>query len=283
MKIAAAVILYYPDKNVSENIVSYSYFTEKTYILDNSENLDESIYATLKKINNTQYFNDGENQGIAVRLNQIARLAISEGFDYLLTMDQDSHFSKINIEQYLSCVSEFKDKDKVSMFGVKYDNSQNTGNICKPQEAPHLITSGSLLNLKLYKKTDGFDEQLFIDEVDLEYCYQSILKGFKIIRFSNIFLNHELGKISYHRSFKNLASTPRMLHSPLRLYYMVRNHLYLSKKYKSHFPEDIKEGKGAILNRIKNNLLYGKEKLNSMKHILRAYRDFKRNKMGKKN
>jgi rhamnosyltransferase len=282
MKIAAAVILYYPDENVAENILSYSAFADKIYIFDNSENASETITKTLKQIHNAQYFHDGKNEGIAVRLNNAAHFAISEGFDFLLTMDQDSSFSANNIAQYLQSISAFKEKDKVAMFGVQYYDEKKISNTCEAKEVPHLITSGSLLNLKLYKQTNGFDEQLFIDEVDLEYCYQCILKGFKIIRFNNVFLKHELGKISYHRSLKNLASTPRMLHSPLRLYYMVRNHLYLSGKYKSHFEEDIKSGKKAVLNRIKNNLLYGKEKKESLKQILNAYRDFKIGKMGKK-
>jgi len=282
MKTATAVILFYPEENIVENILSYSVFTEKVYIIDNTENPSAVLQLKLKSITNAVYFHDGINEGIALRLNQAARYAIADGFDWLLTMDQDSAFSEINITRYFDCINSFENKSNTAMFGIQYINEHDAKNICIAEEVNHLITSGSVLNLELFTKTNGFDEALFIDEVDLEYCIQATLNGYKIIRFPNIFLKHHLGKINYHRSLKNLAVTPRMLHSPIRLYYMLRNHLYLSEKYKNSFPEEIQISRKGIKNRIKNNLLYGKEKIRSMQYLLQAYTDFKKGKMGKK-
>jgi len=283
VKIAGVVILYHPDHSIISNIASYSSFIEKLYVVDNTEQNDQALIQQITSLYpHIHYIHDGANQGIALRLNQVARLAIGEGFHFLLTMDQDSAFEKEAISHYMECLSTFNKKETVAMFGVEYVEKPVGTNACTALEIEKLITSGSVVNLDLFEQTGGFDEALFIDEVDLEYCYRAITKGSKIIQFKNIFLQHSLGKVSFHRSFKSLKPTPRMLHSPIRVYYMVRNYLYVNKKYKSRFVEDSRERKRGIFNRIKNNLLYGKQKWLLIKYIFSAISDYYNGRMGKK-
>ena len=281
MKLAGTVILYYPGTEVIFNIQSYVTNLECLYVIDNSEVKNEALVQRITELKKTIYLHDGENKGIAVRLNQAAKLAINDGYTLLLTMDQDSHFTQNNIEAYLKCISSFENKGKVSMFGVQYIDKQSENDACLPQLTEKLITSGSFVNLGLFELTGGFDENLFIDEVDLEYCYRSIKKGLQIIQFNNIFLEHHLGNKSYHRSLKNLRKTPRVLHSPTRIYYMTRNYYYLNEKYKYLFPQDTTRRKKSLINRIKNNILYGKQKLKTIKYIFKAIQDYKKKNMGK--
>src|SRR5437016_4565785 len=98
------------------------------------------------------------------------------------------------------------------MFGVEFMEEQALPGPCHPQETEHLITSGSIINLAA--RTGGFDEHLFIDMVDIEYCYKSIAAGYKIIQFKNILLEHRLGTTVYKKSVKNLQRTARNLHAP---------------------------------------------------------------------
>ena len=98
MKIACVIILYYPDEYVLTNIQSYVFSFEKTFIVDNTEKRE---YGMVKKINNIPgicYLHDHENKGIASRLNQVCEMALSEGFEWILTMDQDSYFEQYTIE-----------------------------------------------------------------------------------------------------------------------------------------------------------------------------------------
>jgi rhamnosyltransferase len=168
------------------------------------------------------------------------------------------------------------------MFGIEFEKRNQTTNIgCGGMDIDYLITSGSVVNLTLFDEIGGFDEALFIDEVDLEYCYRAKTKGYKIIKFTHIFLQHSLGKISYFRSLKSGKLTPRTLHSPLRVYYMLRNYLYVAKLYPNQFNESAVIRKKALKNRIKNNLLYGKGRFRLIKYIISAYFDYKHKKMGK--
>src|ERR687885_2569932 len=97
MNVSAAVILYHPDKKTLDNILSYSAFVSTLYVFDNTETPETEFRELVKKITNCNYFHDGVNRGVARRLNQACQTAAAEGALWLLTMDQDSLFSKDNI------------------------------------------------------------------------------------------------------------------------------------------------------------------------------------------
>lgn len=281
LKIAGVVVLYYPDKEVPRRIESYLGQLARLYVIDNTEvSADSSGFFDQSKIS---YIHDGDNKGIAERLNQAVELSLVEGFEWMLTMDQDSFFDHENIATYLNCISNFELSDNVGIFGIEFENKTETNCNCESIETDQLITSGSILNLRACKKVGKFDEALFIDEVDLEFCYKLICRNFKVVKFKNISLNHQLGHIYYGRSLKSLKKTPRTLHSPLRIYYMVRNYLYVKKKYAGKFKESDKTRRSALLNRLKNNLLYGKNPVAVMRYIIKGISDFYSNRMGRLN
>ena len=280
MKIAATVILYYPDENVIENILSYINSVEKLYLVDNTETPSKLITDNLKRFTGAVYIHDGENKGIAARLNHVSDLALKDGFGWLLTMDQDSSFGENTFIIYLNCLTSFENKGNVSMFGINHVK-ESDAHICNAVNVNHLITSGSVLNLRLVNEIGGFDEKLFIDEVDFEYCLRSVAKGFGIIQFTNIFLTHNLGQTSQHRSFKTTKLTSRVLHSPVRMYYMTRNFLYVETKYRHSFPDEINLRRKVLFNRFKNNILYNKQRFSIMKKIVRGFRDYRKNRMEK--
>jgi len=281
MRLAAVVILYNPGKGVISNILSYLNHFEKVYVIDNTEESKADIRQTIEQLRGTEYIHDGENKGIAARLNEVCRISIEDGFNWLLTMDQDSFFKGNNIISYISCMQAFDDLNEVSIIGVEYIIKGTDEATCNAIAATSLITSGSMLNLKLFDLVGGFDEALFIDQVDFEYCYRSIVKNYQVIQFKNVFLDHLLGETSVHKSLKSLKKTNRSLHSPLRLYYMTRNYLYIRSKYKKNFSNDISRTRKDLLNRIKNNVLYGKERITVVQMILKGVIDYKNKKMGK--
>src|SRR5688500_10239512 len=119
MKVAAVVILYFPEQNVIENIMSYSPYVDMIYAIDNTEKDNESFETKLRSIANCIYLHDNENKGIAARLNEACALARKQGFTWLLTMDQDSYFSGDIFVMYLKYAKEYPKKD-VAIFCVNY-------------------------------------------------------------------------------------------------------------------------------------------------------------------
>ena len=284
MKIAAVVILYHPAKDAILNIKTYYEWVDKIFVFDNSET-ESAIKDDLTKLSKVEFHQNFINEGIARRLNEACRKAIDEKFDWLLTMDQDSNFSNEAIRYYMNCFRTYTEKEKVAMFGTNRSREiiPNTAE-CQPKEIQDLITSGSLLNLSLFNEIGGFDELLFIDLVDNEYCARAKMKGFSIILFSNINLFHELGKQVKNASIKTLflVKKKKEVHSPLRCYYMYRNLLYIENKYKEQNEGFTKKLRKDIIARIKICVLYGGEAKSIFKHLKIAKADFRNNRMGKK-
>jgi rhamnosyltransferase len=280
-KIAACIILYNPDVlEVTKNISTYIEHVSKLYIYDNSEN--KSHKDSFNNNSKIQYFSDLDNKGIAYRLNQACKTAINEGFEFLLTMDQDSFFTENNLETYIHEISTFKDINTIATFGIEYNANDLTFDK-KYIEVDHVITSGCIINLNLYNTVGGFDENLFIDYVDTDYCYNTINKGFKNIKYTSLFLNHSLGEIKKRKSLTSLylKSKRRPIHSNIRIYYMWRNMLYMKKKYQKSFPEHIENLEKRQKKYIYRCINYSENAWEAIKMFQKAKKDFKNNKMGK--
>lgn len=227
MNIAGVVILYNPEEGLVLRINSYKNGLKKLMIIDNSEIEANSEFLKSWSKEGIQYIYDNNNAGIAQRLNQAAQIAITENYDWLLTMDQDSYFKNEEFTYYLNCLNIYNEKEKVAQFGVSYEKTTTGEPSCLSKKVSKLITSGSIINIKTYNEVGKFDENLFIDGVDTEYCLRANIKGYFNVQYYTIQLQHSIGSQSYHRSFKNFKKTSRSLHSPVRLYYMTRNFLYI--------------------------------------------------------
>ena len=84
------------------------------------------------------------------------------------------------------------------------------------------ITSGSIIQISKFKEIGFFDEKLFIDLVDTEWCIRAQSYGYKIVQNNKLIIKHSLGE----RSIK-LFDLTIQIHTPLRLYYYFRNSIYL--------------------------------------------------------
>ena len=276
MKLAGTVILFYPPENVFAHIATYIHEIDVLYIFDNTPH--ETIRIPNEINDKCRYLHTGENEGIAKKLNKAMKLAETEGFDYLLTMDQDSFFGDGDLEKYKRIISEEVQINNISMFGMRYYELKNAENT-NPAYNKLLITSGAIINLNINKIIGGFDEKLFIDGVDTDYCLQTFAKGYQTFLVNELSLKHQLGEEKKVMT-PLLKSTFRKFHNPTRLYYIVRNHLYLRAKY----PEQHQYLKNKIvLNEIKNCLFYASDFLNYLKAILLAVKHFRKGIFGKIN
>ena len=274
MRLAAVAILYNPDETFFSNIQTYWDELESLIIFDNSpQKISKNAVLENKKIS---YFWNGENEGIARRLNQAIEICKKEKIEYLLTMDQDSSFNKDELFKYKRLIEETKIED-VGMYGVLHHHSQSSNDLKKYWLNQLLITSGSIIPVNKTDTIGPFDETLFIDGVDTEYCLRIFELGMKTILFNDIMLCHQIGS-SVRKLTPSMKIAERKIHSALRMYYITRNFFYLRKKY----PEQRKYlNFKPFFNELKNGILYGDEKLDFIYFFFKGYRDFTKNKMGK--
>ena len=278
---AACVILYNPTDDNIKNIDTYLSKVSELYVYDNTETKsNENLF---KDYPNVHYYWDGENMGISFRLNQACERAIKSKFDYLLTMDQDSSFLEENIDKYFRDILSFPEKEKVAVYGLEYILNNINDSTPNYLEVDHLITSASVLNLKLHNEIGGFDENFFIDGVDIDYCYSALTKGFKNIKFGKICFNHSLGSFAIRGSIFSLYLFKKKMsiHSSLRIYYMYRNMLYIEKKHKRRLPNLINKFVKNQKYHINKNIKYSHEFFTVLKFKRKAILDFKNNQMGK--
>ena len=275
LKIAGVVVLYNPKKEDILNINSYLSYIDILYVMDNSSVTNENILPNDEKI---KYIFNGENLGIAEPLNMAAKYAFDAGYEWLLTMDQDTFFPEGIVDIIISRI----EKIDCSDVGIVTPWHKTKLKINKPTEKCDnpldVMTSGNFVNLEIYKKIGGFKNYLFIDGVDIEYCLNLSRNNYRILRFNDLEIDHNLGEICYRRFFnKDLLITN---HSAMRRYYQCRNYHYIRDEYIEDFKSfchTLVKFKSIILGII----LYEDDKLNKLIAFYRGYRDYKLGRKGR--
>lgn len=276
-QVCAVIVLYNPEVSVLDNISSYIDSVDKFYIVDNSEEKNILLIDTLKEYSNTYYLDNNGNQGIAHALNVGCNKAIDDGYDWILTMDQDSFVFEGMIETLLEYRAD--NVAIVSPFHAdKYFPFHKTD--MPIQEILSVATSGNLLNLKIFEKIGIFEEKLFIDYVDTEYCLRANIAGYKVLLVSNAILKHKLGEISQHIFLGKKFYTSN--HNYIRRYYNARNRFYVYDKY-SVYDDYIREDKKTFLKEIVKIILFEKDKIKKVYYILLGLWDSRHQKFGKLN
>jgi len=224
-QIAATVIVFNRFDKLKDNIDTYISQIDKLYVVDNSDvdlTLGEKYFEEYPTI---EYISNLGNPGVANALNTAAKKAFSDGYKFLLTLDDDSKAPSDIIRKMQVFLREHTD-NSIGLVSVAHSDHKK-GQVFR--KVSFTMTSGNLLDLSVYNKVGTFNEDLFIDGVDTEYNLRLSTSGFDVVEISNLFLQHQLGKVE---SFSVLGKKMFYVsHAPARYYYMVRNTIFLIRKY----------------------------------------------------
>lgn len=277
IKIAGVVTLYNPTDKDILNINTYIDDIDRLYVMDNTEG--KSNEKRIPKNKKIKYFFPNKNLGVAKTLNIGAEKAIEEGYQYLLTMDQDTTFKPKVMDKLKDVIINHDMKDIAIV--TPWHNTKLIDK--KPEEEfddPHdVMTSGNILNLDIYKKVGGFKDFLFIDGIDIEYCMNIHKHGYKILRVNSVEIDHNLGDIFYKKIRNRLFLCTN--HVAFRRYYIMRNYHYIYDLYKDYDPDYcsrlIKQRHNII-----GVLLFEKNKFSKLINYIKGYSDYKKKIKGKK-
>jgi len=272
IKLAGTVILYNPQKNFIDNIKSYLCFLDKLYLVDNSE-IKSQYIEDINNINNAVYIFNNGNKGVAFGLNMALKMALKDGYRFLLTMDQDSSFKDASIEKMIDFINNNNTSDVAIISPeIVVDN-----HIITDRNTP--ITSGSIINLDISNKIGFFDEDYFIDRVDFEYALRAKKSGYKIKVITNAFLDHSLGNYKIVKVLnKKIVVTN---HLPLRRYYITRNTLYMINDYFLNFPIYSLNQLRMLITDLIKILLFESNKKEKISMMINGFVDFLFNRKGK--
>ena len=248
--IAVGIVLYCPDYGrLKESLIRLSLQFETIILYNNGANI-KAINEMVSECKSTVIIvGDEENRGIATALNKIMEKANELNYKWVITLDQDSIVPDNMLPAFLSEIK----RENVAI--ICSQNIDRRRKYMKPVMNPQYEyvkmcdTSGSCTNLQIWKELGGFDEWLFIDLVDNDYCKRVDIKGYKILRINTVVMDHQYGNIKtrgkllekfflkmgqiFHNTNIAKLSFKRIV-NPMRIYYENRNILYLNKKYRQY-------------------------------------------------
>ena len=239
MKIGACIITYNPDSSVlKKGVESLLPQVEKIIITDNGSKDVSEIQDFCASYDKVQFIPLGENKGIATATNVALQEFINQNFDFVLTSDQDSNYPEDYVSNFKANKEALNDEGIAVYTPVFFDENENdyadiiveSKVFMKKVRASeeytdvfHAIASGMIINLKLLQEIGMMDEKLFIDWVDLEFCWRVRYFKKRIVCCKNMTIHHKLGDEAKDIGYRKVS-----LRSWIRNYYITRNAFYLA-------------------------------------------------------
>lgn len=244
--IAAVIVLYYPDGARLEALLrSLSGQVDHVFAVDNtpgplalSQKLREILPAGIA------YIPLGDNQGIAEAQNVGIQAGIEAGCSHVLLLDQDSALSPGMVTRLLAAEDELlRAGEQVAAVGPQYvDEKTGQGSYAshhtpfkvrkifldpastKPVETDAVMASGSVIRTAVLQSIGMMRGDLFIGMVDIEWGLRARSQGYKSYCVPGVIMQHNLGESVVRFLGRNL-----FMYSDLRMYYALRNCMYLLK------------------------------------------------------
>lgn len=285
-KIGALLVTFNPNiPKLKESLNRIINQVSKVIIVDNGSNNISSIKKLSVQLE-IKLLDLKKNYGIAGAQNRGFEFFFKNNFKWVLTLDQDTMVPFDTVKK-MRASKKFKDSSTAILAMKYYDPSWKPAQIKRATEKQketetqkwRIISSGNLVRTDIWNLVDGFDEWLFIDQVDFDFNAKVILAGYKIWQVNNLIMEHEIGK-----SIKKKPVLTMMLlfkpnefildHSPMREYYIARNTIVYSKRYSSH--PDLEKFKTNLFHEIimtRKILLYQKPRIKKIQASWRGIVD----------
>lgn len=280
-KIGGVMVLFKPNWDITNKaVISLSAQVDQLCIIDNTPDIDNS--SSFKDIENIHYIPLKENRGIAAAQNIGIDYLKEQMFNFIVFSDQDSiapHelvynlFSEFFILKNSNCNIGILGPTPINRAtGKPYENKKkyirnlrigNNDYI----ESQSIISSFSFIPILLFDKIGYYKEDLFIDFVENEWCFRlTHLTGLSAYISRQLLIQHELGESRF------LLGRQINISTPFRLYFQIRNYLWLRRL--NYVP---KEWKKQVWNKIILKLIYypiiPSKRVNYIKSIINGIKD----------
>lgn len=227
MHICAGIITYNPTlTDVSTCLEALCNQVERVIIVDNASKNVKSLQEIVSKYANVTFVKNSQNIGFAKALTQVFEWAKSQGFNWVLTLNDDSVVPSNMISEYKKILenqgSLVNQKNaKIAIVCSLLKNRLDGTILHSKCHEDECITSGSLTSVEAWAKIGGFDEWLEIDGVDFDFSRRLVRAGWKIVECQNVIMEHQIGKA---RSINLIIKHPIVWnHNANRKYYIARN------------------------------------------------------------
>lgn len=234
--VGGIMVLFYPDEELLKSALDALLpQVDRLVIVDNTPGAEHS--SLLPSTDKIHYIPLGENLGIATAQNRGISFFKSCPPDYILFSDQDTVASPGLVEGLKHGYELLSERQPVIAVGPLAIN-RATGQpyhqykeLLKSQVSlpvPHIfrsyiMSSFSLIPFQSFEKVGLFKEKLFIDGVECEWYWRGREKFGQPAMLTALTVVQEFGK------YKRVLGRNCSISSPFRLFYQIRNALWLRK------------------------------------------------------
>lgn len=228
--VLAVVVTYNPGPGLLQNLQALGSQIERVLVVDNGST-DIDAVRTAAAEAGCALEENGRNLGIAAALNRGVARALETGVDWLATFDQDSFLPEHAIRELLALHASHPRRAEIGLVAPAHRDRGTQGDYHLPMDIIAqtarwrllrcTITSGSLIRREVLDEIGGFEERLFIDSVDHEFCMRMRKRGWLVVEHRGVVMPHSIGASTQHRLLGlRIVCTH---HSPTRRYYITRN------------------------------------------------------------
>lgn len=238
-RIHAVIVLWRPDISIlSSALAATAPQVAKLLLIAN-----DGVRPALSLPENAVVMLPEVNLGLGAAYNRAAEWARAHGGTHLLLLDQDSVAEQGSVAALLQA---FDRPGPVAATGALW-RDRRTGKdgffvrltgwgarkFLQADSAPvpvdFLISSGSLISLDAMDRIGRFDETLFIEHVDTDWCLRARAMGYRLYGVPRARLDHAFGEATLAPSMLGV-SRRLFLYPPERNYYLLRNSIMLWRR-----------------------------------------------------
>lgn len=288
--IAAVIVGFNP---TSESIARSAALTphfDKLYWVDNGsanlQEIEQGLSGTSVSLHP-----QGRNLGLGAALNIALRLARDDGFEWLVTLDQDSQADEFFVRGMRHMLQIANDRpdlnDRVAVIAPTHF-CPISGRYTRPSGryvgdgisvTASAMTSGNLLRVRPILDVGGFRDEFFIDWLDHELCIRVRRGGLTVLKANSVILMHSVGRPTPIPSSKTGKCVTN--HPPVRRYYMYRNWSWTLRHYKQEMDRNERAREWRKMrNAIRSTLRYEDNRWAMLTHIVRGLWDGWHNRLG---
>jgi GT2 family glycosyltransferase len=212
-RLATIIVIFYPEikklkrtielvSSLSDIVVIFNNTHQEIKDTDREKKIAQELNSLLTQFKNTIVLDEGRNIGLSKAYNDAVNSVKQLGVLYYFILDQDSIINKhlipklIEIQRYLennydlfllgtlnkrpimSILERIENaisKKKKDFLLLNNDEVLFQTNI--------ILNSGMFLTKTIFSLLEGFNENLFTDAVDLDFCYRAKRSGCKIFQY----------------------------------------------------------------------------------------------------
>jgi len=232
--VAACIVSYNPGPEMRLALCSVLSQVSTVFVIDNASSNESAVMlAELCAEPAVTLISNKDNVGVAGAFNQAARMAIGQGYEWMLLMDQDAVAPAGLVQRLMRGVDGWGGTRLPAVLCPLSIGSDPSGHQSAVPNADMAvgacINAGSIVRLVAWEAVGGYDEDFFVDYVDIEFCFRCRQHGWAVVQVGGAVMVHSFGSPTSHRFLWKRPMTSN--HSALRRYYITRNRILFYRKY----------------------------------------------------